>query len=194
MNLRFALFALLVGTASACGDTEPANAEPKAETKPAAKKAEAKKAEAKKPEEKKPEAKPAAAVSADGVLKADAEGVVRLEATDTMQYNAKRIEVEGTKVKIELKHVGKMDKKMMGHNVVILKPGTDAMKWSAKAISAAATDYIPADDPDMIAHSKLVGGGESDTIEFDVPGPGEYPFVCSFPGHSGMMKGVLVVK
>lgn len=194
MNLRFALFALLVGTASACGDTEPANAEPKAETKPAAKKAEAKKAEAKKPEEKKPEAKPAAAVSADGVLKADAEGVVRLEATDTMQYNAKRIEVEGTKVKIELKHVGKMDKKMMGHNVVILKPGTDAMKWSAKAISAAATDYIPADDPDMIAHSKLVGGGESDTIEFDVPGPGEYPFVCSFPGHSFMMKGVLVVK
>ena len=120
--------------------------------------------------------------------------MVRLEATDTMQYNAKRIEVEGTKVKIELKHVGKMDKKMMGHNVVILKPGTDSMKWSAKAISAAATDYIPADDPDMIAHSKLVGGGESDTIEFEVPGPGEYPFVCSFPGHSGMMKGVLVVK
>ena len=119
---------------------------------------------------------------------------MRLEATDTMQYNAKRIEVEGTKVKLELKHVGKMDKKMMGHNVVILKAGTDAMKWSAKAISAAATEYIPADDPDMIAHSKLVGGGESDTIEFEVPGPGEYPFVCSFPGHSGMMKGVLVVK
>ena len=197
MNLRTAFLALLVGTAAACGDTEPAAPAPKADAKPAAKaeaKPEAKKPAAEKPAEAKPEAKPAAAVSADGVLKPDAEGIVRLEATDTMQYNAKRIEVEGTKVKLELKHVGKMDKKMMGHNVVILKAGTDAMKWSAKAISAAATEYIPAYDPDMIAHSKLVGGGESDTIEFEVPGPGEYPFVCSFPGHSGMMKGVLVVK
>ena len=170
----------------------PAAAPAKAEAKPAAK-ADAKPAA--KPEAK-PEAKPAAkpAAAADGPLKPDAEGIVRLEATDTMKYNASRIEVEGTKVKIELKHVGKMDKKMMGHNLVILKPGTDGQKWAAKAMSASATDFIPAGDPDMIAHTKLLGGGESDTIEFEVPGPGEYPFVCSFQGHSFMMKGVLVVK
>jgi azurin len=188
MKLQTVLFTLLLSTTVACGDTETAKAEPAAETKSAAKpapKADAKPA---------PKAAPKPAVAAGGPLKPDAEGVVRLEASDSMQYNSKRIEVEGTKVKLELKHVGKMEKKMMGHNVVILKPGIDPMKWSAKAISAAATDYIPADDPDMIAHSKLLGGGESDTIEFELPGPGEYPFVCSFPGHSGIMKGVLVVK
>ena len=188
MKLQTVLFTLLLCTTTACGDNDSPKAETKAEAKPAAKAAE--KADAK--PAPKPAPKPAAV--ANGVLKADAEGIVRLEATDTMQFNAKRIEVEGTKIKLELKHVGKMEKKMMGHNVVILKPGQDPMKWSAKAISAAATDYVPADDPDMIAHSKLLGGGESDTIEFEVPGPGEYPFLCSFPGHSGVMKGVLVVK
>ena len=192
MNIRTVLLALAVCSTTACGDTEPAAAPAKAAAKPAAK-ADAKPAA--KPEAK-PEAKPAAkpAAAADGPLKPDAEGIVRLEATDVMKYNGSRIEVEGTKVKIELKHVGKMDKKMMGHNVVVLKPGLDPMKWSAKAISAAATDYVPADDPDMVAHTKLLGGGESDTIEFEVPGPGEYPFLCSVPGHSGVMKGVLVVK
>jgi azurin len=197
MNTRTILLALLVSTATACGDKEPAptpaKAEAKAEAKPEAK------AEAK--PEAKPEAKAeaapaadAAAAPVDGVLKPDAEGVVRLEATDTMQYNAKRIEVEGTKVKIELKHVGKLDIKLMGHNLVVLKPGSDTMMWSGKAVTAADNGYVPADDPDLIAHTKLLGGGESDTIEFEVPGPGEYPFLCSFPGHAGMMKGVLVVK
>ena len=69
----------------------------------------------------------------------------------------------------------------MGHNFVLLKAGTDTAAFGAKAITAAATEYIPADAEEIIAHTKLIGGGETDTIEFEVPGPGEYPFLCSSP-------------
>lgn len=185
MTSRTLLLALAL-FATACGDSGPAE-------KPAEKPAAEKKAE--KPAEKKaekPAAKPAAA--ATGPLKPGEDGIVHLEANDMMKFSADRIEVEGTKVKVELKHVGKLAKSAMGHNFVVLKPGTDPAGWASKTISAAATEYIPEGDEAMIAHTKLLGGGESDTIEFEVPGPGEYPFVCSFPGHAAMMKGVLVVK
>jgi azurin len=125
----------------------------------------------------------------------DDEGIIRLEANDMMKFNTELIEVEGTTIKLELKHVGTMAKQVMGHNVVILTPGTDALGWASAAASGAqATDYVPEGDPAVIASSKLLGGGESDLIEFEVPGPGEYPFVCSFPGHGAIMKGVLVVR
>ena len=186
MNFRTAILAVSLSfAATACGEEAPAPApEKKAEAKPE-KTAEAKPA---------PAPAPAPAAAAAGPLTPDAEGVIRLEASDMMKFNADRIEVEGTKVKLELKHTGKMDKQAMGHNFVLLKPGTDPAVWSGKAIAAAATDYVPAGDAEMIAATKLIGGGESDTIEFEVPGPGEYPFLCSFPGHVAMMKGVLVVK
>nr|WP_278022779.1 plastocyanin/azurin family copper-binding protein [Flavobacterium ginsengisoli] len=39
-----------------------------------------------------------------------------------------------------------------------------------------------------------MGGGEEDTIEFTIDKKGSYPFICSFPGHVAMMKGVLIVE
>ncbi len=124
----------------------------------------------------------------------DDQGIVRVEATDMMKFNTSRIEVEGTKVVIELKHTGTFPKATMGHNLVVLKPGTDPQAWANVAMMKKETEYIPVGDEAIIAHTKLIGGGESDTISFEVPGPGEYPFVCSFPGHASMMKGVLIVK
>lgn len=170
---------------AACGGSEPAA--PPAPEKAAveAPKAEEKPAEA-------PKAEPEAAAATG--LTPDAEGIVRLEANDQMKYNADRIEVTGTEVKIELKHVGQAPAATMGHNVVILKPGTDPMAWAGTAVGAANTNYVPEGDAAVIAHSKVLGGGESETIEFTLPGPGEYPFVCSFPGHAALMKGVLVAK
>ena len=45
----------------------------------------------------------------------------------------------------------------------------------------------------VIAHTTVVGGGESVTIEFAAPAVGEYDFLCSFPGHAALMKGKFVV-
>ena len=40
----------------------------------------------------------------------------------------------------------------------------------------------------------MIGGGQSDTIEFDAPEPGTYDFICSFPGHYSVMKGKFIVE
>jgi azurin len=45
-----------------------------------------------------------------------------------------------------------------------------------------------------VAHTKLIGGGESDTINFTITEPGTYDYICSFPGHLALMKGKLIVE
>jgi azurin len=35
---------------------------------------------------------------------------------------------------------------------------------------------------------------KEETLEFTLPAPGDYPFVCSFPGHGILMRGVLKAK
>ncbi len=120
---------------------------------------------------------------------------VMLTSSDRMQFNTKEIKVKaGEKVTVTLKHTGKMAKNVMGHNFVLLTQGTDLVDFASKAASARDTDYIPEGTTEVIAHTKIIGGGETDVIEFDAPAPGTYEFLCSFPGHYGMMKGVFIVE
>jgi azurin len=87
-----------------------------------------------------------------------------------------------------------MSKSMMGHNFVLLKKGVVLSKFAQQAIAAKNNDYIPENTNDVIAHTKMLGGGESDTITFKAPAKGVYVYVCSFPGHFALMKGVLRVN
>ena len=83
----------------------------------------------------------------------------------------------------------------MGHNVVVLLPDTDLDRFARAAARAGATDYIPPNMRDqVVAHTRMLGGGESDTIRFPAPAPGTYPFLCSFPGHYLAMRGTLIVR
>ncbi len=85
------------------------------------------------------------------------------------------------------------------HNVCILKPGTKD-KVAAEALKAVADPNFMknncfVDSPDVLFKgSKLVGPGQSDLLEFTAPAAGDYPYLCSFPGHSMLMFGVLHVK
>ena len=119
-----------------------------------------------------------------------------IEGNDAMQFNLKTLEAKpGQKVKLTLVHTGKAPKAAMGHNVVILKEGVDVEAFANAAIAAQANDYIPADlEGDIVAHTDLIGGGESTTVEFTAPAAGMYDFLCSFPGHHGMMKGKFIVE
>lgn len=118
-----------------------------------------------------------------------------IESTDQMQYTVSELKATTGKITLTLKHNGKMEKAVMGHNLVILKPGTDVSDFSLKAVDAKATDYIPdSEKSKVIAHTKIIGGGESDTIEFSIEEKGTYDFICSFPGHSAIMKGKLIVE
>lgn len=124
------------------------------------------------------------------------ENVLVIEGNDQMQFNTNELRaVAGKPIKLTLKHVGQIPKEAMGHNLVILQEGTDQSAFALKANDAKATDYIPASEKaSIIAHTKLIGGGEEDTIEFTIDKKGSYPFICSFPGHVAMMKGVLIVE
>ncbi|BCU76570.1 azurin [Luteolibacter sp. LG18] len=140
----------------------------------------------------------AAAVLAPIAMAEDA-AKVELTGNDAMQFSSKAFEVTaGQSVSLTFKHIGQLPKTAMGHNVVILKAGTAIPAFATKAMTAKDTDYIPADAESkalIIAHTKTIGGGESDTITFTAPTEaGSYPFLCTFPGHFAVMQGVMTVK
>ncbi|MBV7441635.1 azurin [Weeksellaceae bacterium TAE3-ERU29] len=124
------------------------------------------------------------------------ENVLEIEGNDQMQFNKTELRAKaGEPITLTLKHVGQSGKDIMGHNFVLLKPGTDIAQFGNDAVNAKDSDYIPAEHAnDVIAHTKLIGGGESDTITIDALEPGTYDYICSFPGHYAIMKGQLIVE
>ena len=119
-----------------------------------------------------------------------------LEGNDAMQYNVKNIDVPKScaEFTINLKHVGTMPVAAMGHNVVIAK--TSDMNGVAADGAMVQPDHVKAGDTRVVAHSGMVGGGQTTSVTFDVSklADGSYSFFCTFPGHSAMMNGTLTVK
>ncbi len=137
------------------------------------------------------------ASSATSAPGAHGKRAIDLTADDTMKFNLAEIRAKpGEALRLTLKNIGQMPKQVMGHNWVLLKPMSEAEvnAFGLKA-SSVAPEYLPGDRSSVIAHTKLIGGGESDTIEFNAPTtPGSYPFLCTFPGHFAIMKGKLIVN
>ncbi len=125
-----------------------------------------------------------------------ADCAITIEGNDQMQYNIKSVEVPKacSKFTMNLKHVGKMPKSAMGHNIV-LTTTADSNATAADGMKAgAAADYVKPGDTRVIAHSKMVGGGESTSVDIDVSklkAGTDYTYFCSFPGHSFIMRGAL---
>lgn len=121
---------------------------------------------------------------------------ISLTGDDAMKYDKTLFKVKaGQKVTLDFKNIGKQPAAAMSHNVVILQQGTDVQKFGEAAIPAAATEHIPASmSTDVIAHTKLLGPGESDQITFTLPDAGVYDFICTFPGHFGSMHGKIVAE
>lgn len=118
-----------------------------------------------------------------------------IEGNDQMQFNKTELRVPvGEPVELTLKHVGKMAKEVMGHNFVLLDVGVDFNTFATEASTAKDNDYIPEDTSGIIVHTGMLGGGESETVEFTINEAGTYDFLCSFPGHYAMMKGVLIAE
>jgi azurin len=118
-----------------------------------------------------------------------------LSGNDMMKFDKNELMAKaGEKITLTFRHIGQLEKRVMGHNFVLLKPGTDITGFANEAASAGeAADWIPNDGVQVIAHTKMLGGGQTDVITFDAPEPGVYDFICSFPGHSAMMRGTLTV-
>lgn len=86
----------------------------------------------------------------------------------------------------------------MPHNFVVTAPGALQEVGVAGGSMQPPTDpkvkpFIP-DSPKVLHASYLVQPGKSETISFEAPKePGEYPYVCTFPGHWVRMYGVMLV-
>ena len=123
---------------------------------------------------------------------------VEITADDTMKFSISVIEVTpNQKITVTLKNTGTSPKASMGHDFLVLKKNTNMMVFLEAGAMDAAHEYVaPAMEKDVVARTKLLGPGESDTITFTAPYvPGDYDFICSFPGHATQgMKGIMTVK
>ncbi len=87
----------------------------------------------------------------------------------------------------------------MPHNVVIGQPGSleeigEAADELASSPDGLAKNYVPQIER-VITATALIDAGETTTITFQAPTtPGDYPFICTFPGHWRTMNGVLKVR
>lgn len=124
--------------------------------------------------------------------------VIKIEGNDKMQYSVTKIEAKpGEQLKIELSAKGTMAKAEMAHNFILLTKTANVDAFVMAAAMARKSQHVPAaKKADMLAYTALAGAGETVKVTFDAPSePGEYTFICSFPGHyAAGMKGVLVVK
>ncbi len=118
---------------------------------------------------------------------------VILNSNDQMKFDKKIIRVNANqKVTLTLNHNGRFPASSMGHNFVLIKKDVDVNEYALRAAGARNSEYIPEGDNE-IAYTKMLGGGESDTITFDAPEAGTYVFICSFPGHYQLMMGEFIV-
>ena len=182
---------------AACGD-KPAATDDTAATTPAPVASEPAPAATPAPIEPAATAPAATAPASDKPAAVVADCATEIEGNDAMQFNVGSITVPAscTEFKITLKHTGQMPVAAMGHNVVIAK-AADMQGVAADGMGAgAAAGYLEPGDTRVIAHTELVGGGQSTTVSFPVAsiqGAGPYEFFCSFPGHDVMMKGSIAV-
>ena len=112
----------------------------------------------------------------------------------TMKFKETELEIKaGSKVSLTF-----LNPDVLQHNLVLTKKGkkeavgalADAMLTDPDALKK---NYVP-DSEDIIASTKLVNPGGTDKIEFVAPSePGEYPFICTFPGHWRLMQGIIKV-
>lgn len=125
---------------------------------------------------------------------------VAINADDKMKFDLTAFEVKpGQKVTVTFKNVGTTPKFSMGHNFVLLDHSVNlgnVQTFLDKASTEASHDYVPPGAKEVLAASKLLGPGETDTVTFTAPFvPGEYLYLCSFPGHySQGTKGFMTVK
>jgi azurin len=122
---------------------------------------------------------------------------LEIDANDLMQYDKKELKAgaDCASVELTLRHTGKLPAAAMGHNWTLVK-AADAAAVANDGIGAGlANNYIKPGDKRVIAHTKVIGGGESTSVTFSTSAlkAGEpYEYMCTFPGHNALMKGTFV--
>ena len=121
---------------------------------------------------------------------------LEISGNDQMQYDKQELAAPASckEITLTLHHSGKLPKEAMGHDWVLTLTSDLGAVAQAGMSAGAAKDYLEPGDKRVIAHTKVVGGGESTSVTFPtstLKKGGDYTFFCSFPGHWSVMKGKL---
>jgi len=97
----------------------------------------------------------------------------------------------GARVHLVFHHAGKYI--TQDHNWVLVKPGTAAAVAAAGLKAGEVQGWVEPGDSNVLAATRPCGKGEHASVDFIAPPPGDYPFLCTNPGHGAVMHGVLHV-
>ena len=117
-----------------------------------------------------------------------------ITGNDQMQYDKQELSAPATckQITVTVHHAGKLAKEAMGHNWVLVNAPDLAAVANAGMGAGLASDYVAPGDQKVLAHTKVVGGGESASVTFatsSLKRGGDYMFLCTFPGHNVLMRG-----
>ena len=121
---------------------------------------------------------------------------LEIKAVSGLQFSPKILKAKaGARVALTVSNVDPS----MPHNFVLVTPGAlqrvgeGSMKL-ASSPDGLAKHYV-IDDEGVMAFSPILQSGGRYIVYFDAPKkPGEYPYLCTFPGHWQITRGVLVVE
>lgn len=119
-----------------------------------------------------------------------------VNSNDQMRFDTATLKVAAdcSEVVLTLRHTGTLSARAMGHNWVLTRDG-DMQAVAMDGMRARfEDDYVRPGDPRVIAHTRVIGGGQSATVRFPTKLLRKgmaYRYFCSFPGHFGLMRGTL---
>lgn len=114
---------------------------------------------------------------------------VIIKATgSTLEFAPPRISVKtGKRVRIRFVNEGTLP-----HNVVLPRSEDDIDGLVQAAYAAAESDFVPlGEKKKLLAYTTLASPGQTVEVTLTVPPPGEYTYICLFPGHATSMFGTL---
>jgi azurin len=119
---------------------------------------------------------------------------LEISGNDQMQYDKHELSLNGacTEVTLTLHHSGKLPKQAMGHDWVLVNAADLTAVATAGMGAGLANDYVAPGDKRALAHTKVIGGGETTSITFPtsiLKKGAPYKYLCTFPGHYSTMNG-----
>ena len=118
--------------------------------------------------------------------------VLKLGTKPGLKYDVSNFEVKaGSKIRLVFNNNDDMT-----HNVVIVAPGSaDEVANLAiqLGLKGSQMNFVPVSSK-VLFHTALLQPGSSESIYFTAPNiPGEYTFMCSYPGHASVMRGIIKI-
>ena len=80
----------------------------------------------------------------------------------------------------------------MGHDWVLVKTADLSAVAQAGIAAGLANNYLVPGDKRVLAHTKVIGGGQSTSVTFSasiLTKGADLSYLCTFPGHNALMHG-----